>query len=61
MEMSKSSKPNHSNSPQARDMPGGGGYKDRDLAGMSPEECQEMCKPTADMPMPMHTKMAGAK
>ena len=59
MEMSKSSKPSKSNSSQAREMPEG--YKDRDLAGMSPEECQEMCKPTADMPMPMHTKMAGAK
>lgn len=37
----------------------GGAYKDRNLAGMSPEKCQEMCKPTEANPIPMQKQMAG--
>ena len=38
-----------------------GAFVDRDIAGMSPEECQEMCKPTEPEPVRMHYKMAGGE
>jgi len=37
----------------------GGEYKDRNLMSMSPEQCQEDCKPTDAEPVRMHAKMAG--
>ena len=37
----------------------GGGYADRDYMSMSPEKCQEMCKPTEETPISLHKRMAG--
>ena len=34
-------------------------YKDRNLAGMSPEKAQEALKPTEAEPVNMHKRMAG--
>ena len=34
-------------------------YKDRDLAGMSPEAAQTLLQPTDAEPVPLHKKMAG--
>ena len=34
-------------------------YKDRNLAGMSPEKAQEALKPSESEPVNMHKRMAG--
>jgi hypothetical protein len=36
-----------------------GSYKDRDLAGMSPEKAQEATKPTEAEPVRMQKRLAG--
>lgn len=53
---SKSSSPRGSYGQQAASY---GNYKDRNLAGMSPEKAQEALKPTEAEPVNLHKRMAG--
>lgn len=52
----KPTQPSQGNQPYAAEY---GMFKDRNLAGMTPEQCQEMCQPTDAEPVRMQHRMAG--
>lgn len=58
MKTERYSKPAGSNGSGQKDA-SYGEFKDRDLAGMSPEKAQEALQPTEAEPVRMHARMAG--